>query len=185
LREKGSDAYVAGWQGLYSADARETHLRRRRQIRQLRKRGFSYTAIAAHVWLERTDLYAARSSFGGISVSSPLAEDAGLWSWMAAIPEPLMAHTVAGQDKQLLRLIARRYLPSAITETRKVGVPNQIATILRTVDRGELQMIRSGADWVGLSLTPDYDTPRDLPADCGLAWTRMLAISAWGLNAVS
>lgn len=185
LREKGSNAYVAAWQGLYAADARQAYLRRRRQIRQLRQRGFPYAAIAAHVWLERTDLYAARSSFGHIPVSSPFAEDAALWSWMAAIPESLMAQTTVGQDKHLLRLIARRYLPPAITETRKVGVPNQIATILRTVDRDELHRIRAGADWLGLRLTSDYDVPKDLPADCGLAWTRMLAMSAWGLNALS
>jgi asparagine synthetase B (glutamine-hydrolysing) len=185
LREAGSSAYVAGWQGVYAASARRAYLRRRMQIRQLRRQGLSYAAIAAHVWLERTDLYAAQSSFVHINVSSPLAEDAALWSWMAAAPKPLLARTVVGQDKHLLRLIARRYLPPAITETRKVGVPNQIATILRTVGRDELHMIRAGADWLGLSLTSHYETPSELPADCGLAWTRMLAMSAWGMNALS
>lgn len=184
LREEGSSAHVARWQGAHAASARQAHLRRRRQIRRLRRRGLSNAAIAAHVWLERTDLYGARSSSGSIPVSSPLAEDDALWSLTAAMPEPLMASTAVGQDKHLLRLVARRYLPTAITETRKVGVPNQIAIILRTVDRDELHRIRAGADWLGLNLTSDYDSPADLPADCGLAWTRMLAMSAWGLNAL-
>ncbi len=185
LREAGSRGYVAGWQGVYAASARRAYLRRRRQIRQLHQQELSYAAIASHMWLERTDLYAAQSSFAQINVSSPLAEDAALWSWMAAAPKPLLARTAVGQDKHLLRLVARRYLPPAITETRKVGVPNQIATILRTVGGDELRMIRTGADWLGLSLTSHYETPGELPADCGLAWTRMLAMSAWGMNALS
>lgn len=185
LREEGSRGYVIRWQGRYAACAPQAHLRRREQIRQLRERRLSHAAIAAHLWLERTDLYAARSSRGEIIVKSPLAEDAQLWSYLASAPANLLANTATGQDKQLLRLIGRRYLPAAITETRKVGVANQIAILLRTVDRGELQQIRAGADWLGLSLDSAYERPADLPADCGLAWTRTLAMSAWGLNALS
>lgn len=185
LREAGSGEYVAAWQGRYASCGAQVRRRRRAQIRQLRSRGFSHTAIAAHVWLERTDLYAARSSGNGIPVRSPLAEDEPLWSCLAGMPVRLLADTASWHDKHLLRLVARRYLPSAITETRKVGVPNQIATLMRTFNHDELPRIRAGADWLGLSLTRDYARPGDLPADCGLAWTRMLAMAAWGLNAHS
>ena len=185
LREAGSGAHVSAWQGRYASCGGQVRRRRRTQIRQLRNRGFSHTAIATHVWLERTDLYAARSSSDEIPVGSPLADDERLWSCVAGIPVRLRAETAADHDKHLLRLVARRYLPSEITETRKIGVPNQIATLMRTVSHDELARIRAGAEWLGLTLTQDYARPGDLPADCGLAWTRMLAMAAWGLNALA
>ena len=175
---------VAQWLGGYAQCTSEVSRRRRRQIRQLRRRGLSYTAIAAHVWLERIDLYAARSSRDVIPVHSPLADDARVWSYLARAPVRLLGDLIPGnQDKYLLRLVGRRYLPATITETRKVGLPNQIATILRTADRDEVHSLRSGAEWAGLRLDGAYDRPSDLPAECGLVWTRTLAMSAWGLNA--
>jgi asparagine synthetase B (glutamine-hydrolysing) len=171
---------VSEWRGRHVTSAGPASRRRALQIRRMRQSGYSFAEIDTRLSLERADLFNAHTTAVRVPFAAPLQHAevvAAVTSVHPALRNPV---NVGVQDKYLLRLVGRRYLPGAISELRKVGLSNQVSLAVRGSDVGaQLKQIESGARWAGLRLTASFADPRRLPADVGLDWTRMLAIAAW------
>lgn len=174
------DSAATAWRGRHGGGWAAAVQRRNDQFRKLRAEGYSYVRIDSTLSLERSDLYHANSSVVQLPFCAPLMN-------------PLVREVISSihidwrnpvkvgfQDKYLLRLVGRSVLPQEITETRKIGISNQIAVILRDADvSNEISRLASGAEWAGLSLDKTFANPELLPTSLGLEWTRLLAIAAW------
>ncbi|MGW1493252.1 asparagine synthase-related protein [Streptomyces sp. NPDC002402] len=185
IHPAGAQVSVA-WRGRYADGHREAARRRRQQLRRLREAGASFHEAVSTVWLDRVDLHAAQDSTGRLTCVSPLAECAELVRMLRQVPPELVNPLRTGcQEKHLLRLVARRHLPAAISEQRKVGLVNQISVLLRNLSvREEADRLGPAARWLGVVLDENFHRPSALPAENGLDWTRLLALCAWAENAI-
>ena len=172
------------WRARSPEEADQAAYRRRQQIRRLRQLGIPALAGQSATWLERLDLVGPADSTGSIRVASPIA-DQRVW---AIASKGRISHerpdAPSWQEKQPLRLLARSRLPAAITEQRKVGVPNQIATLLHNADvHRHRESLEDSANWLGINLDDHYFDPGSLAAETGLDWSRLLAMCIWAENA--
>ena len=116
-----------------------------------------------------------------VAMSAPLAAPI---TAQAAFSIPAHLHFVGRsgvEERHLLRLVARRYLPSLIADHPKVGT----ATLLQRLalsegpDRISHFLRASGVAGVGINAASIPTNPRDVPPTAGLAWGRLLALAAW------
>ena len=172
------------WLGSYAKARTGAARRRRQQLQRMHAAGYGWADADAAIALERHELFDAGDA-AGANVSSPLsAHEVGAAVAMAhpAIRNPVRVGT---QDKHLLRVVARKYLPASLSETRKVGISHQIAVMTRRQDLNALlEPLKVGWDWLGLEIDASFGRPDLLPSETGLLWTRTLAFGAWALNAV-
>lgn len=178
-------ASSARWLGPYAEQRRPAEHRRRRQLKRLRKAGHTWTDADARIALERHELFDAGDT-AGFRVLAPLSStDVG--NAVARVHPTLRNPVRVGtQDKHLLRLVARRYLPPSISETRKVGISNQLAVLTNNADVSDkMKVLEAGWEWLGFDIDSSFGKPYSHPVHAGLLWTRMLAFGAWGLNALA
>lgn len=172
------------WLGHYVQYRQSAALRRRQQLRRLRKAGWSWTEADAAIALERHELFDAGDTKGR-SVFAPLSSEvvgAAVATVHPAIRNPVGVGT---QDKHLLRVLARHYLPAQLTELRKVGISNQLAVMTKSEDvRDALAPLEKGWHWMGFNIDDYFGRPHLYQPQIGLLWTRMLAFGAWALNAI-
>jgi hypothetical protein len=187
-RSASEGGHYRRWIGDYADCEASAHRRRRHQVRGLRRAGLTYREIDARLWLERFELAAARDSTSRVPFRAPVAEIGPAAVAALATEAPFDSNPVRTgcQDKHALRLIGRKYLPLAITETRKIGIADQNSTLLAGADlNGVMERVRPGADWLGLKLDQDFARPTSLPTTEAYGWGRLLTFSVWALNAIA
>lgn len=183
----GSHPLVRGWHGRHADHAAGARRRRRVQFASATRTHGSAGGAETAVRMQRLDLTAAADTTGRVCVRHPLADSVALRDEVKAAPAHHHSFAGAGTaDKALLRLVGRRYLPAAVTETRKTGSVNQIALLMSAgeIDRTSRERLAAGGDWLGLRLDDRFWQPQRLPAEIGLDWTNILAMCAWATNAL-
>ena len=176
---------VRTWHSGYARRLPAARRRRTRQLLTLRRSTRSFTRAVTHVSTERLDLQEAAGRNRRVVTAAPLAAHT-VADAAAAVPPGLRNPLQCGvQDKHLLRLLGRQYLSTALTETRKLGRPDQLAVLLADgFDPAEIARITTGAEWIGVHVDGDFCRADRLPVETGLAWTRTLALSTWAQAAL-
>lgn len=184
----GPNEYLLNhWRGAHAGDAAGAHRRRRAQFAAAAREAGSAAGAEIAVRMERLDLTAATDSRGNVRVEHPMLASKALRAAVVGAPPAHRSFAGPGAlDKTLLRLVGRRYLPAALTETRKTGTINQIAVLLAhgPIPIPTRRLLATAGKWLGLDLDDRFWTPNRLPAEVGVDWTNMLAMSAWATNAL-
>jgi hypothetical protein len=88
------------------------------------------------------------------------------------------------RDKWLLRLVGRTILPSALTESPKIGTANQVGVLRHRSERGRDAVDRRASEWLGFTLDGAFERPDRLPASLGLDWAQTHALVVWARAAI-
>ena len=183
----GGHQLVRQWHGRHADGGPASRRRRRAQFAAAVRAEGSTAGAEIAIRMKRLDLIAAADPSRRVHVRHPMAESAALRATVAGSPPHHRSFAGAGTaDKALLRLVARRYLPAALSETRKTGSVNQIALLMSCgeMDPWARERLAEGGEWLGLRLDDRFWRPDRLPAEIGVDWTNLLAMCAWATNAL-
>lgn len=177
---------VLPWYGEYLPMADCSSDQYRARVRRMREVGFTAAEAQARLQLEALPTMGPIPLGPPIEVRAPLATPEVRRAAFAPPPELRNPVALGSQDKRLLRLVARGLLPARITEQKKVGPANQIATVLASSSPCLDAITAGGADrWLGIPVRAEMSRPWRLPAQTGLDWSHLMALYAWATNATA